>query len=368
MQTTDVLCSHTCIYAMEDKKYTIKDIARLAGVSAGTVDRVLHQRGDVSEKSYERVKRVLEEIDYSPNRFAIGLAAKKSYRIACVVPEGCEGDYWSSVGEGIARAAKEMRDFNVQVQGYSFRHADEQSYRMACQAVQEDEETDAVLIAPNFKEPTLQLTEILDGRDIPYTFIDFNIEEAHALCYIGQDSFRSGYLAAKTLMQHHREGDELVLFLSGKKESPAEIQMQRRLEGFTTYLAEHHNRLMLHDVILDKVDEEKNRAILDEFFQTHPQATLGAAFNSRVYLVGHYLKDSRHQLRGLVGYDLLPQSVECLQQGTVDYLIGQRPRLQGYFGIQTLCNHVVFKQKVTPLRYMPIDLLIKENIDYYFEQ
>ena len=62
---------------MENKNYTIKDIARMAGVSAGTVDRVLHNRGDVSAASREKVQKVLDEIDYHPNMFAIGLAAKK---------------------------------------------------------------------------------------------------------------------------------------------------------------------------------------------------------------------------------------------------------------------------------------------------
>ena len=41
---------------MEDQNYTIKDIAQMAGVSAGTVDRVLHNRGDVSQKSKEKVE------------------------------------------------------------------------------------------------------------------------------------------------------------------------------------------------------------------------------------------------------------------------------------------------------------------------
>ena len=89
---------------MEDQNYTIKDIARMAGVSAGTVDRVLHNRGDVSEKSKEKVQKVLDEINYQPNVFAIGLAAKKKYVITCMIPHYNEHDYWHSVATGIERA------------------------------------------------------------------------------------------------------------------------------------------------------------------------------------------------------------------------------------------------------------------------
>ena len=45
---------------MEDQNYTIKDIARMSGVSAGTVDRVLHNRGDVSVSSREKVAKLLD--------------------------------------------------------------------------------------------------------------------------------------------------------------------------------------------------------------------------------------------------------------------------------------------------------------------
>lgn len=353
---------------MDTKKFTIKDIARMAGVSAGTVDRVLHQRGDVSERSRQRVQQVLDEINYQPNRFAIALAAKKSYRMVCIIPKGKQGDYWSSVLSGIERAAREVRDYNVNVEYRYFNHADEASYRTACMSMT-SEKVDAVLIAPNFRETTLQLTNHLDEQGTPYLFIDFNILDAHPICYIGQDSKQSGYLAAKLLMKEYREGDELVFFLTGSKDSPAEILMQRRFEGFTTYLAEKHNRLMLHDIILDKEDYQNNERILDDFFSRHPDARLGAVFNSRIYVVGNYLAQHPNvKMRSIVGYDLLPENVKCLKQDTVDYLIGQRPGLQGYYGIMTLCNHVVFKLSVPSISYMPIDLLMKENIDYYFEK
>ena len=87
----------------------------MAGVSAGTVDRVLHNRGDVSVSSREKVQKVLDDIDYHPNMFAIGLAAKKRYHIVCIIPYYIEHDYWHAVAAGIDRAAQELRPFNVGV-------------------------------------------------------------------------------------------------------------------------------------------------------------------------------------------------------------------------------------------------------------
>lgn len=351
---------------MEDQNYTIKDIARLAGVSAGTVDRVLHDRGDVSPKSRQKVQKVLDEINYQPNVFAIGLAAKKRYTITCVIPYYIEHDYWHTVASGIERAHRELRPFNVSIHFLYYVHGNRDSYQEVCQKVAEIQ-TDALLLAPNFRELTLTLLAQLNECHTPYVFIDFNMEEAHALKYIGQDSHKSGYIAAKILMRNYAEGQDLVLFLSNNKENPAEIQMQRRLNGFMQHMAEEHDGMMIHDVILNKTDPEQNREVLDAFFRAHPQQMLGVVFNSRVYQVGNYLRESGRSMEGLIGYDLLKDNVSLLKSGEVTYLIGQRPELQGYCGVKALADHVVFKKSVAPIKYMPIDILMKENIDFYFE-
>ena len=126
----------------------------MAGVSAGTVDRVLHNRGDVSEKSRVKVQQVLDEINYKPNVFAIGLAAKKKYTILCVLPFFVENDYWHSVAQGIERAKEELRPFNVSVNYLFYRQGNRESYQKACQQVT-NEDVAAVLIAPNFKKKPL---------------------------------------------------------------------------------------------------------------------------------------------------------------------------------------------------------------------
>ena len=174
-------------------------------------------------------------------------------------------------------------------------------------------------------------------------------------------------MAAKILMRKYREGQELILFLNNKKNSPAEIQMQRRMDGFMNFIAQEHENLVVHDVVLNKEDDEANRRTLEDFFAAHPKAVLGAVFNSRVYQVAGYLQETGHHLEGLVGYDLLPKNVDYLKSGEVNYLIGQRPGLQGYCGVKALCDHVVFKRPVTGVKYMPIDILMKENINFYFE-
>lgn len=351
---------------MEDLNYTIKDIARLAGVSAGTVDRVLHNRGDVSSKSKEKVQKVLNEINYQPNVFAIGLAAKKKYTITCMIPHYIEHDYWHSVAIGIERARQELRPFNINVDYLHYTQGDRQSYQDTCKKVEESD-TDALLLAPSFHEDTLPMLMRLKSKKIPFVYIDFEIKETKPIKYIGQDSYKSGYIAAKILMRNYSEGQELVLFLNNSKDSPAEIQMQRRLEGFMHYIVEEYRQIMTYDVILNKNNPEENDKILDAFFLEHPKAALGVVFNSRVYQVGHYLQKSGKNLKGLVGYDLLRDNVELLKSGEVTYLIGQRPGLQGYCGVKALCDSIVFKKSIEPIKYMPIDILIKENIDFYFE-
>ncbi len=352
---------------MGDQSYTIKDIARMAGVSAGTVDRVLHNRGDVSAKSKAKVDKVLNEINYQPNVFAIGLAAKKKYTFLCIIPYYTEDSYWHSIALGAERAERELAPFNVNVKYLYYTHGDRNSYLETCSKAGMEEGIDAVLMGPNFREETMELLRKLAEKQIPYAFIDFNIENSHALMYIGQNSFQSGYIAAKLLMQNYVEGQELALFLNDLKDSPSQIQMQRRLEGFMQYLIEQHDHLVIHDVILNKTNPEENKVVMDTFFHEKPNAVLGAAFNSRVYQVAGYLKESGREMAGLVGYDLLKENVKYLKSGQVTYLIGQRPVLQSYYAIRKLCDQVVFKRTVEPIKYMPIDILTKENIDFYFE-
>lgn len=62
----------------KSERIRIKDIAIKAGVSVGTVDRVIHGRSGVSESSKKKVEEILKQMNYQPNMYASALASNKN--------------------------------------------------------------------------------------------------------------------------------------------------------------------------------------------------------------------------------------------------------------------------------------------------
>ena len=112
------------------KKIRIKDIAELANVSVGTVDRVLHNRGNVNKEKREKVMKIIDELSYTPNLLAKSLALKKIIRIAVLIPEPYNNNnlYWEKPLDGINQAIQELSDYNVEILIYKFSTADEKSF------------------------------------------------------------------------------------------------------------------------------------------------------------------------------------------------------------------------------------------------
>ena len=96
------------------EKIRIKDIAQRAGVSVGTVDRVLHGRPNVSPSAREKVEKALSEMNYQPNVYASALAYNKSYTFYLVIPQHESETYWEEIEEGAKKAIETRRDFNLE--------------------------------------------------------------------------------------------------------------------------------------------------------------------------------------------------------------------------------------------------------------
>lgn len=121
----------------------------------------------------------------------------------------------------------------------------------------------------------------------------------------------------------------------------------------------------LINVELKDDDEDLNLEVLRQVFETHSNIKAAIIFNSKVCRLAMHLVTLNKSDVSLIGYDLLEQNVAYLQQGIVSTLIAQRPEKQAYLTVRDMCRELIFKQKVNRINYVPIDILMKENIEYY---
>ena len=344
----------------------IKDIARLADVSVGTVDRVIHGRSGVSQTSKKRVEEILKQLDYQPNMYASALASNKKYLFACLLPQHLEGEYWTAVEKGINEAVAAYSDFNVSVEMHYYDPFDYTSFLASGKELLEHT-PDGIMFAPTAQKYTEEFTDKLLELSIPYIYIDSNIKNIPPLAFFGQNSKKSGYFAARMLMLVAENKKEVVIFRKINEGIVGSNQQENREIGFKQYMQENHPDVKILELNLHAKRPDEDHIMLDHFFHEHPNITCGITFNSKVYIVGEYLKERGIKNFGLIGYDLLDRNVDGLKDGFITFLIAQQPEIQGYNGIKTFCNYLIFRKEISCINYMPIDLIAKETIDFYLK-
>ena len=353
-----------------DKEFSnirIVDIAKMAGVSVGTVDRVIHNRGRVSEENRKKVQAILEMVHYQPNLMARSLASKKQYHFVAIIPSFTQGEYWEAISEGIDKVAAEMETYNITITKLFFDQYNNKTFDDIIRNLL-NEKVDGVLIATLFTDSVIRLSQELDRNEIPYVYVDSNIGGQHQLAYFGTESYDAGFIAAKLLMSQLGSHSDILISRivhSGKNDSN---QGKNRREGFCQYLTEQGFEGNIHEVELRIDDTDYNFARLDEIFRANPRIEGAVIFNSTCYILGNYLKERGLENVKLVGYDLIGKNTQLLSEGIITALIAQRPEQQGYDGIKSLCNYLVLKQRPDKVNLMPIDILIKENLKYYLNK
>ena len=344
---------------------TIKEIAELAKVSLGTVDRVIHNRGKVSKEKKEKILKIMAEVDYKPNIYARGLALNKSYTIAALVPEFEFGEYWEIPSRGIQKAAQDLGQFGIKIQFYYFDQNNIQSFINQSNLVLESSPA-GVIIAPVINFEAVKLTSKLKKMQIPFSLIDSNILNCDSISFIGQDAFQSGKLAAKLLYSCTRGGN--LLIVSIKNNENHNKTLQKRIEGFNAYLLQGENftGIQLEEIIIDQREKEWKKNL--EFLLTKKKPDGIYVPSSKVHFVAEILYDNKNIVCSLVGNDLIENNSYYIESGVIDYVIGQRPETQGYLALESFYKYLVTKQPLENTQYLSLDIITKENLFYHNTQ
>ncbi|MCF8715130.1 substrate-binding domain-containing protein [Joostella atrarenae] len=344
---------------------TIKEIAKLANVSLGTVDRVIHKRGKVSKKTEKKILDIIEKVNYQPNIYARGLVLNKSYQVAALVPSYSKGEYWEIPSKGIEMAAKNFSQFGIKLTILEFDQNSAMSFNKKAEELLKMN-VDGAIIAPVINFEAVKLTKKLNEASIPFTLIDSNIKNSGCLKFIGQDAFQSGKLAAKLLCAEIKPKGTISI-ISVKNNENHNRTLQQRIEGFKEYL---YSRPFINDITLVESNINLGSKDFDEQLKSacNPNNdTVGIYVPSSLihYLAKHIESSALSNKVKLIGNDLISKNVEYLEKETITYLLGQRPKTQGYLALESFYNHLVLNKKIDSEKFLPIDIITQENLMYY---
>lgn len=343
------------------------DIAALAGVSIGTVDRVINNRGRVAKKTREKVARIADELGYKPNIFASGLSSSRTFKnILVFLPKSADDPFWSEVYEGCQLALSKMRHQNVNVTYKSF----DLFSRAEFVRMVEDldlEGVDGVLFAPIFLVESKALLDKIEKNNKPYVIINTMIDHhsQQFLCYVGPNSYQSGRLAARLMSLHCPKGSKILLLPLDKDFKNAQHYLEKE-EGFRDWFLENEETT---EIIVSEFEEFDNIELFHRFIdqQLITIKDLAGIYtgSSRINRVASYLHEKGLNHIRLIGYDSTKSNMTYLKNGQVDYLISQNPKLMGCVGMFNLRDHLVFKITPKKVQYLPLDILLPENVSFH---
>lgn len=178
---------------------TIKDIAKLAGVSPGTVSRVLaNKTGFFSAQTGEKVRAAAKELGYQKNTAAAELVTRQSNVIAAIV-NSTKTNFASPIIEGI-QAEAHLHDLNVIIVYAG--DDDPEQQRRALTTVIERPVRSILLLSVDLSADNLQL---LQSAQIPFCFLSISFDDIQ-VPYITSDDWQVGYQATQTLLQRGHRG------------------------------------------------------------------------------------------------------------------------------------------------------------------
>nr|WP_319488773.1 LacI family DNA-binding transcriptional regulator [uncultured Caproiciproducens sp.] len=338
---------------------TIKDIAKMANVSRGTVDRVLNNRGSVNHEVELRIRKIALDLGYKPNRAGKALAArKKPIKIGCLLPS-VDNPFFNDVMLGLRAAERELSDYGfsldlVQQKGYDVNvHLD------AIQSLV-DNGADALCLTTVDVPLIIDKINELIRSGLPIATINSDVRGTSRLFYVGSNYIKGGKTAAGILSLMLKEKGK-ILIVTGS------VKMQghnKRIQGFCKEVKDNKYEISIVDVVESQDDDETAYLLTKESLNQYH--SINSIYITAGGVAGVCRAVEELQLSKklhIVSFDDIPVIRKAVLNGTIDATICQEPFEQGYQAIKLMFNY--FIEGVVPENgfvYTNNVIKIKQNI------
>ena len=342
---------------------TLKQIAAMAGVSRGTVDRVVNHRGGVNEETARKVQAIIDSVGYVPNSIGRTLAnSRKNFCLGFLIFQSTSANpFFTDVLRGVECAAWELREFGVTVETASCGMEDATGGEqighieaLARAGIQ------GLAITP-FNHPAVAAKlRGLAEQGIPVINVNSDLADSARLCYIGSDYRKAGETAGGLMGLFHRTEGKIGIVTG----SPLVVCHTEREKGFREILEKRYPGLPIVSREINQDDDFVSYDVTRRMLEECPELTGLYIAAGGVYGACRAVEAVRPGNRPvIVSHDKAETTLEMLRKGVITATIGQEAFRQGHEPLQMLYDYL--SRGVVPEAdtiYTRLDICIRENL------
>lgn len=337
---------------------TIREIAELAGVSRGTVDRVLNKRGSVNPQTEERILEIAKALNYKPNKAGIVLAAQKKKLVLGVVLFGAGNPFFDLVETGITKKAGELDEYNCSV--ILKRVPDGVEEQLVAIHDLLAEGIHGLALSPYNDPRVIDVIHDCSDRNIPVVTLNTDIPASKRIAYVGSNYFHSGETAAG-LMHLITSGEVKAGIVTG---SAHVLCHTERIAGFTSCIQNNYPNIKIVETIANNDDDFISYDLTTRLLSEHPE--INALFFTAAGVYGGcraVTAMGKASQITILTFDDIPTTRDFIASGMIAATICQQPVVQGSKPLDILFGCLTTGELPhKEVNYTQVDIRIKENM------
>ncbi len=304
---------------------TIQKIADIAGVSRGTVDRVLNKRGGVKPEVAQKIQKIAEEIGYVHKRK--GIIDKRKHIKIGVITQLSKSSFTSEIQRGIEAAGKMLVVTGVELIIKEIETVDEYAQKKCIDELVEDGVSGIALMPVESNIIRSSINDLVENKNIPVVTFNSDIIGTKRSCFVGLDNRKSGKTAAG-LMAMLTSGKGKVLIITGFFSNNVNNQ---RVDGFIEEIKESFNDIELIGVQCSFDDAlEVEKIILGAMENFNDLKGIFVVSSGQDGIKKAFESLNIKQRPYVIIYDDTAINESILKDNFADFLIDQELYFQGY--------------------------------------
>lgn len=302
------------------RRATVHDVARTAGVSLATVDRVLNGRPGVRAVTVERVEAAIAEIGFQRDLGASLLARARDLKLTFIIPDG-SNEFMASLAEAVERRAGPALTDRVHIETLRIRALDADALAQSLDGLDPRQCDCAIIVAS--QEPSVQAA--VDGatrRGIVVMTLVSDLPGTQRRHFIGIDNAAAGRTAASLLGRFLPQGGKVAVIAG----SLHLRDHSDRLAGFRAALEAEFGSVELIGPIEGHDERRETEAIVTDLLMRHPD--LGGLYNlgaGNAGLVAALDASGRAGAIRVIAHELTEPTRRGLRSGAIDVVLDQNP-------------------------------------------